>query len=84
MENRGKQHNLERAQAVVGVLREISRPLVQTAVKWTLTHPAVTSPIIGARNMLQLNGFLEGWDQWELTADEKARLDDVSALPPLN
>lgn len=84
MGNRGKQHNLERAQAVVGVLKESSRPLVQTAVKWTLAHPAITSPIIGARDMLQLNALLDGWDTWELTAEEKIRLDEVSALPPLN
>ncbi len=84
MENRGKPHNLERAQAVVHAMREITHPLVQIAVKWTLAHPAVTSPIIGARNMAQLNGFLDGWDQWELSAEDKAKLDDVSALPPLN
>src|SRR5262245_48103719 len=84
MQNRGKPHNLERAQAVLRVLREIPHPVVQTAVKWTLAHPAVTSPIIGARSMEQLNGFLDGWDEWELAPEEKARLDEVSALPPLN
>lgn len=84
MDNRAKQHNLMRAQAVVGVLREISHPLVQTAVKWTLAHPAVTSPILGARNMTQLNALLDGWDDWELTVAEKARLDEVSAIPPMN
>jgi 1-deoxyxylulose-5-phosphate synthase len=84
MQNRGRPHNLERAQAVLGVLREIPHPPVQIAVKWTLAHPAVTSPIIGARGMEQLNAFLDGWDDWELAPEEKARLDEVSAPPPLN
>jgi len=84
MDGRAKHHNLVRAQAVVGVLTELPHPLVQTAVKWTLAHPAVTSPIIGARDMTQLHAFLDGWDGWELSADEKKRLDDVSELPPLN
>lgn len=84
MENRGKAHNLERARAVVSVLQEIPHPLVQTAVKWTLAHPAVTSPIIGARSMEQLDAFLNGWSDWELSTEDKARLDDVSVLPPLN
>ena len=50
---------------------------------WTLTNPVVTSAIIGARNWEQLATLLDGWG-WELTADEKARLDEVSALPPLH
>src|SRR5262249_7384994 len=69
MENRGKLHNLQRAEAVVKVLRELGRPVVQAAVKWTLAHPAITSPIIGARSMEQLNGFLDGWDDWNLTPE---------------
>ncbi|HYF49733.1 MAG TPA: aldo/keto reductase [Planctomycetota bacterium] len=84
MEGRAKQHNLVRAQAVVSVLKEIPHPIVQTAIKWTLAHPAVTSPIIGARDMAQLNAILDGWDAWELGADDKKRLDEVSELPPVN
>lgn len=84
MANRGSEHNLERAQAIAEVLKEIDHPLVQTAVKWTLAHPAVTSPIIGARSMEQLDSFLNGWDDWELSPEEKTRLDAASAPPPLN
>jgi hypothetical protein len=36
-------------------------------VKWTLAHPAVTSAIIGARSMEQLDLLLDGWESWELT-----------------
>jgi aryl-alcohol dehydrogenase-like predicted oxidoreductase len=84
MQNRGKPHNLERADALLAALREIPHPPVQTAVKWTLAHPAVTSPIVGARNMEQLNAFLDGWDDWQLAPEEKVRLDELSALPPQN
>ena len=84
MERRGKTHILERGQVISGVLKEIDRPLVQVAVKWTLAHPAVTSPIIGVRNMEQLDAILNGWEDWQLSPEEKARLDEASAPPPLN
>jgi hypothetical protein len=34
--------------------------------------------------MEQLDGFLNGWDDWELSPEAKARLDAASAPPPLN
>lgn len=82
MQRRGSEPVLERAQGIAGVLKELDRPLVQSAIKWTLTHPAVTSPIIGVRNVEQLDLILNGWDDWELSPEEKTRLDDASAPSP--
>src|SRR3954469_4517033 len=53
----------------------------QIALAWLLQRPAVTSVIIGARTEEQLADNLGAADL-ELTEDEMARLDEVSA-PPL-
>jgi aryl-alcohol dehydrogenase-like predicted oxidoreductase len=53
----------------------------QIALAWLLGRPAVTSVIIGARTEQQLADNLKAADL-VLTADERARLDAVSA-PPL-
>lgn len=83
MQRRGAPHNLERAQQVLAVMQEIDHPIPQTAIAWTLANPAVTSAIVGASKWEQLETLLEGWG-WQLTPDEQARLDEVSALPPLH
>ncbi len=53
----------------------------QVALAWLLQRPAVTSVIVGARNEDQLADNLGAADL-ELSGDEMARLDEVSA-PPL-
>jgi aryl-alcohol dehydrogenase-like predicted oxidoreductase len=46
------------------------------ALAWTLTHPAISSPIIGPRTMEQLLGNLKALDV-EITDDDKKRIDAV-------
>jgi diketogulonate reductase-like aldo/keto reductase len=53
----------------------------QVALAWTLGRPAAASVIIGGRNEAQLRDNL-GAANLQLTADERERLDKVSA-PPL-
>jgi aryl-alcohol dehydrogenase-like predicted oxidoreductase len=83
LRGRAAPHNVERAHRVLAVLNEIPHPPTQTAVVWTLANPTLTSAIIGARNMEQLDALLNNWG-WTLAPEEKARLDEVSALPPLH
>jgi aryl-alcohol dehydrogenase-like predicted oxidoreductase len=59
--------------------RGVSVP--QIALAWLLAKPHVTSVIIGAKRVEQLEDNLGAVDVL-LTADELARLDAVSALPP--
>ena len=49
----------------------------QLALAWVLGEPRVTCPIVGARNLEQLNDTLGGLEV-ELTADER---EDIPALP---
>jgi diketogulonate reductase-like aldo/keto reductase len=53
----------------------------QIALAWLLGRPGVTSLVIGARNEEQLAANLAAADI-ELSDDDRARLDEVSA-PPL-
>jgi aryl-alcohol dehydrogenase-like predicted oxidoreductase len=46
------------------------------ALAWTLTHPAVSSPIIGPRTMEQLLGNLKALDV-QIDEEDKKRIDAV-------
>ena len=52
------------------------------AVAWVASHPAVTSPILGARNLEQLNETLGSLDI-ELTEEARAEIAGLGATPPL-
>lgn len=52
------------------------------AVAWVGSHPAVTSPIIGARTMDQLNQALEAVDI-AITPEMRAEISALSPTPPL-
>lgn len=51
------------------------------AVAWVMAHPGVTAPIIGARNLTQLEDSLAALDV-ELTAEWYAQITALSATPP--
>lgn len=74
--------DVERGFDVVDVLDEIAKErsvsIAQVAINWLLRRPGITSVIIGARTMEQLEDNLRAAG-WELTEDEVARLDRVSA-----
>ena len=52
----------------------------QVALNWVRCKPGVDTVILGARNEEQLRDNLAA-AEWELSADEMARLDEVSATP---
>jgi aryl-alcohol dehydrogenase-like predicted oxidoreductase len=54
--------------------------ITQAALNYLLRKPGVTSVIIGARNKEQLTDNLKTVD-WEMTAEEVARLDELSKPP---
>ena len=54
--------------------------VARVALTWVLAKPFVTSVIIGATTMEQLDDNLEAV-KLTLTADEMTKLDEVSALP---
>lgn len=75
-----------RAAAVVAVARPIADAhgvsVARVALAWLLTRPAVTSVIVGAKNVDQLTDNLAAVDlAGALTADQLAALDEASRLP---
>ncbi len=75
----------ERTWRILDVLRPIAEAhatsVATVVLAWTLAKPFVTSVIIGAKRVDQLQQNLAGCDV-QLTADEIKSLDEVSALPP--
>jgi len=52
------------------------------AVAWVMSHPAVTAPILGARNLVQLEASLAATDV-DMTPEWRAELSSLSIEPPL-
>jgi aryl-alcohol dehydrogenase-like predicted oxidoreductase len=50
-------------------------------VAWVAGHPAVTAPIIGARNVSQLEGSLKAIDI-QMTPELRAEISALSPEPP--
>ena len=63
------------------IAAETGKTVPQIALNWLLQRPTVATLIIGARNEEQLRANL-GAVGWNLTADQIARLDAVSAGTP--
>ncbi len=59
------------------IAKETNKTAAQVALNWVLQRPGVSSPIIGARNMEQLEDNL-GAVGWSLSAEQMARLNKVS------
>jgi aryl-alcohol dehydrogenase-like predicted oxidoreductase len=74
----------ERTWAILDVVREIAgsheATMSQVALAWVTAQPAVSSTILGVRTLEQLHDNLGAVDL-ELTEDDLARLDEVSAPP---
>jgi aryl-alcohol dehydrogenase-like predicted oxidoreductase len=51
------------------------------AVAWVGSHPAITAPIIGARNVDQLQASLDSV-KIEMTAELRADISALSRTPP--
>jgi aryl-alcohol dehydrogenase-like predicted oxidoreductase len=75
----------ERVWKILDVLRPIAEAhnasVATVVLAWTLAKPFVTSIIIGAKRLDQLQQNLAAGDL-KLTEDEIKQLDEVSALPP--
>ena len=83
-ENQFLRFDEEQGFDVVEVLDAIARPhggtVAQAALQWLLHKPGVTSVIIGARDLRQLDDNL-GTLRWSMTPEEVARLDAMTPPP---
>jgi aryl-alcohol dehydrogenase-like predicted oxidoreductase len=74
------EHNLQVAQAVAKVAADVGKTSAQVALNWVLGQPGITAPIVGARNLEQLEDNL-GAEGWRLEAGQLEALDAASRLP---
>lgn len=75
----------DRNWAILDVLRtvaaELGRPLAQVALAWALARPGITSVIIGASKVAQLDDNVAALDI-ALTGEQMRRLNEASASAP--
>jgi L-glyceraldehyde 3-phosphate reductase len=69
------QDNLDRIKALNAIAQERGQTLAQMAIAWTLRDPRVTSALVGARTVAQLEDSLAALKALAFSADELARID---------
>jgi aryl-alcohol dehydrogenase-like predicted oxidoreductase len=79
--DRFSENNWRILDVVLAVAKQIGKPAVQVALNWVATQPGVTSTIIGATRVAQLEDNIQSLD-FEIPAGLRKQLDEVSA-PPL-
>jgi len=56
----------------------------QVAIRWVLQKDPVSSVIIGARSIAQLENNMGAGAGWALTDEDMKALDDLSAIPEIS
>ncbi len=77
----GSDDNFAIAERFGALAAEVGIAPVALAIAWVASHPAVTAPIIGARNLEQLDACLAAADV-RLDQALRARVSAVSPAPP--
>jgi L-glyceraldehyde 3-phosphate reductase len=69
------EQNLDHIRALNEIAKRRGQSLAQLALAWTLRHPQVTSTLIGASSVAQLDDSLGALDNLGFTADELSEID---------
>lgn len=77
--NKQKAYDLIDLMAEIGKNHRVS--VANVALNWVVKQPGMTSTIIGAKNLQQLNDNISAINL-QLTSDELQQLNDASALAP--
>jgi aryl-alcohol dehydrogenase-like predicted oxidoreductase len=77
--NKFSERNWRISDALVAVAKQINKSPAQVALNWVITQPGVTSTIIGATKISQLNDNLQA-AEISIPPDLRKRLDETSAL----
>jgi aryl-alcohol dehydrogenase-like predicted oxidoreductase len=73
------ERRLDVVEQLIPLAEEAGLPMTHLAMAFTIAHPGVTSALLGARTMDQLDGLLAGLDV-TLTDDVLDRIDEI--VPP--
>lgn len=77
----GEEWAFETAEKYVAFCRQKGLHPVSAAIAWVGAHPAITAPIIGARNLEQLKDSLASVEI-DMTPELRAEISDLSRTPP--
>ena len=77
--HRFTQRNWQILKVLVDLAKQLGRPASQVALNWVATQPGVTSTIIGASKLSQLEDNLR-YAEFEIPAEGRKQLDEVSAI----
>jgi L-glyceraldehyde 3-phosphate reductase len=69
------EENLARVRALAGIAQRRGQSLAQMAIAWTLRDPRVTSALIGASSVAQLEQNVAAVERLEFSDDELAEID---------
>jgi len=81
-DRRAIERNFRVVDAAAAIAEERDATIPQVALAWLLGTEGIVAPIVGPRTMEQLEDLL-GADGLELTAGERARLEEPAPPPPL-
>jgi aryl-alcohol dehydrogenase-like predicted oxidoreductase len=81
--NRFVERNWNVLDAVLDAAKQIGKTPAQVGLNWVATQPGVTSTILGATKVAQLEDNL-GAIEFEIPAELRKRIDDASALEPVH
>ncbi|MFZ0581455.1 MAG: aldo/keto reductase [Candidatus Acidiferrales bacterium] len=76
--NKFSERNWRIHDVLINVAKQINKPVAQVALNWVITRSGVTSTIIGATKISQLNDNLQA-AEFTIPAELRKRLDEVSA-----
>ncbi|MGU3314743.1 L-glyceraldehyde 3-phosphate reductase [Sphingomonas sp. M6A6_1c] len=76
--------NVAAIRTLEGIARERGQTLAQMAIAWVLRDPRVTSALIGARSVAQLDDSLDALNNQAFSEDELAAIDAAAADGGIN
>ena len=76
--------NIDRVRALSAIATERGQTMAQLAVAWTLRDPRVTSTLLGASSVKQLEDTAAAVNNLSFTDDELARIDQYAIDGDLN
>jgi aryl-alcohol dehydrogenase-like predicted oxidoreductase len=77
------EHNFDVVDVLRQVAMELDRPMAAVALAWTIQRPGIDTVLVGASRVEQLLQNIDSL-KVELTTDQLARLDQISAPPSFN
>ncbi|HKF04208.1 MAG TPA: aldo/keto reductase [Candidatus Sulfotelmatobacter sp.] len=78
-----KEQNWKILDVLLEVAKEIGRPPAQVALNWAATQPGVTSTILGASKLSQLEDNLKAIE-FTIPTELRKRLDEIGAPPSIH